>query len=245
MTLFQHMLAYHTIYEELLKEQDIDIQIHPEDFKNKEDNVSASEEKKPVIPIYELDFYLATDFKYECYLYGNGKYSAPYKHVTHFKEHLRRLQALEQIPLPEWLIQKAKQEYPYTWESRTMYTECRSWMKQQHIHRKYYEHIYQLAFVCGGRRNTIPKYTQYIWVHYLPTWVQVLGVQRSAIRKPKKYLPRYFILLQVLMDAFQIQLIYAIPEMKQIERQKRYYEEIQQRLRGNVHFQAALNHQLI
>ena len=239
------MLAFHDVYETLLKEQNIDVQIDPENFKTQNEEKEQAPQSPNLTSLYEQDLILATDYKYECYLYGNGKYSAPYKHVTHFKEHLRRLQALEQIPLPEWLIQKTKQDYPYSWESRTMYTECRSWMKQQHIHRKYYEHIYQLAFVCSGRRNKIPKYTQYIWIHYLPTWVQVLGVQKSTIQKPKKYLPRYFILLQVLMDAFQIQLIYAIPEMKQVERQKRYYQEIQQRLRENVHFQAALNHQLI
>jgi hypothetical protein len=184
---------------------------------------TTEKEKTPNEPCREIGYniwkppeeiILVLDYHEEQARLYNIRKSAVYKRLTHFKEHLRRLQGLEIVTWPSELLKLAR-KYPYNWKDPNMYEQCRSWMKRVGIARKYYEHIFLLARLMGGYQITVPNYLEYKWVYNFPKWDRLFQYYYGTTHTGKRNFPRYHVLFHVLFTAGNLDPVYKLPSISE------------------------------
>jgi len=175
---------------------------------------------QPATPWYHEEAVFTTDYKLEQCYKGNTRSKSTYKHITHFKEVLRRVfcERIEKT-IPPWLLSRASQQRDFDWRSPNMVRQCRQWMRREKIPRLYYHVIFHLAKRCGGHVNTLPERVEYEWLSIVPAICQQLSSDKASTQKPKKYTPRYYVLLKMLMQSYNVHSHYKMPEIEQEGRQ--------------------------
>lgn len=153
------------------------------------------------------------NFEEECRVRRHNKRKIPYFRCTHFKEHLRRIQAREIFTFPAHIL-ALFQHYPHDWQDENMYIQCRTFMKQHRLHRKYYEHIFLLAAHFSGKRIRIPDRMEYLWINLFKLCEIDVLHHYPAKHLNKNNFPSYIVLIQVLFEKFRIATPYNLPDLK-------------------------------
>lgn len=204
------------VYTLLLK--DLGFEVHEE---HEKDLTKEIIKRQPVTPQIEED----VEFRWEkptqifqytfhqlCGHKSNVYKKSPYQRKTHFKEHLRRLQAREEFTFPEH-VHTVFETFPYSWKDPDIYQKCRLWMKQHKIHRKYYEHIFLLVKMKGGYVLRIHDDLEYEWIQKFPMWERYYNYKLKTPYQSKNF-PFYLVLISVLCEKYNVYLPYYLPQMK-------------------------------
>lgn len=188
------------IYRELLEEQGLDCS-------HWDLPTSPPSTPPPYYNPHDDETPYVLSYKQEVDHRSKVKKKVAYKRLTHFVEHLQRLQAREFATLPPQLLEEAaRQNFDLT--DPDLYFEIRTWMKTRKYHRKYYEHIFLLIKLLGGATINIPETLEYTWVKKL-----FPDLERAWLKSQhsRHNFPSYYVLLQILLHQNSIHTPYRLP----------------------------------
>lgn len=203
------------IYAEMLKEVGVDVE-HSEPFKEK-----CVAQAPFYRVVYPENWSQPTSF--ECqrdYDMINIKY-IPYRRISHFREHLNRLQYCQFVYIPDEVLRStAKYIKSCQDDDNRIYFKVKSYLKKKKWS-KYNEHIHHMISKFAGNHIHIsPEDHRLICSTFLQLEWQF---KKECAKMSRKNLFSYFIVVQMILYLFHYHPSYKLPSLCNEWKQEEYY----------------------
>jgi hypothetical protein len=204
-------------------------------FKPPDSEEFVIEEKEETLPIYKYveypeNFYIPKNvYELSCQniSYWKKIRYTPYKRISHFREHLNRLQGCQFINVPETVFELVKNtlnDYQHK-SSIQLYFVVKETLRNRK-YSQYNEHIHYLISQVQREYLTI-SYSDHRFLcrifQELETLFNNQKKSASSFFKRRKNLISYYLIVQLLLYLFHYHPRYKLPTLYDITKRKEYY----------------------
>ena len=198
-----------------------------EDFKK--------EEEKPKLPLYKYveypeNFYIPKNrFELSCAnisIWKKTRYT-PYKRISHFREHLNRLQGCQYINIPENVIETVRQKISNEQikSNNNLYYIIKDLLRENH-QSHFNEHIHHLISLVLKEYMYI-SYNDHRSLCKIFQEIETLFIQQRRDSKifftKRKNLISYYLIVQLLLYLFHYHPRYKLPTLYDVFKRREYY----------------------
>jgi hypothetical protein len=150
----------------------------------------------------------------------------PYKRISHFREHLNRLQFTQFITIPNKVINMVKQCITkYKNSPSRLYYHIKQTLKRYKM-TKYNEHIHYIT------SEITKKYIQISYDDHHDMWRLFLELEQQFCKKqrgskqPRKNMISYYLIIQLVLYLFHYHPAYKLPSIRDTKKRESLYCEL-------------------
>jgi len=184
-----------------------------------------NEKTLPICPIYRIRYPASwrTPTLFICqknYEMQFMKY-VPYQRISHFREHLNRLQYCQFVKFPTRVWKTAKRRLQKLKENENPYQAVKKSLKKKDLSR-YNEHIHHMISRFFKKQLQF-TYTDSQEMRYL---FQSIEQQFKGEREGRKNMLSYYLVVQLILYLFHYHPLYRLPTLQNEEKRTMYYMQL-------------------